>query len=64
MGLFFAGVWVLLATTILFWAFLPNGDPAHRVVGTKLKPVVIVAVAIGGSLGICLILLALLRRAS
>lgn len=64
MGLLFAGVWVLLATTILLWAFLPSGDPNRRFVGTKLKPTLVVAVGFGGLLGIGLIVLGLLGWAS
>ena len=63
MGLLFAGVWVLLATTILLWAsFLPSGD--RWFVGTKLKPTLVVAVGFGGFLGIGLIVLGLIGWAS
>ena len=59
MGLSFAGVWVLMLTAILFWAFLPKWRRDALVSWHGTKPYVAVAVCCGVALAFCLILLSI-----
>ena len=57
----FAGIAVLIATAVLFWALLPRGGRAHRFVDTELEPYIAVLLTAMVALSLTMILAGVLQ---
>jgi hypothetical protein len=56
MALLTAGIVVLIATGVVFWALLPRGGQTHRWTDTEWEPYISVAICAGIALSFTMIL--------